>query len=253
MTDLVWLLPTAFGVGTLIGAVGIGGILLIPALVAFAGLPIHAAMATALFTFAFTGVAGTVMFQRRGSIDWVVTRPVVIGAVFFAFLGAWVNSLTGPGALALILAAIIVFAGVYTLARWHGMPAPAFDGRPRAQQALLLALGAIAGFGSGLTGVGGPALSVPLMVLFGFPALSSIGASQVIQIVAAASGTLGNLKYGRIDFGIAAEVTLLEIAGVLLGARIVHAVNAELLRKFVAVLCVAVGIGLMARELGWFR
>ena len=89
------------------------------------------------------------------------------------------------------------------------------------------------------------------MVLFGFPALTSIGTSQVIQIVAAASGTLGNLQYGAIDFGIAATVTLLEIAGVLLGTHIAHAVNAGLLRKFVAVLCVVVGIALLARELGW--
>jgi uncharacterized membrane protein YfcA len=210
-------------------------------------------MATALFTFAFTGVTGTIMFQRRGSIDWGVTRPVLLGAVFFAFIGAWVNSFTGPGALALILAAVIIFAGVYTLARWHGMPQPPFAGRPAAQRVLLLALGAIAGFGSGLTGVGGPALSVPLMVLCGFPALTSIGTSQVIQIVAAVSGTLANLKYGAIDYSVAATVTLLEIAGVLVGARIVHAVNANLLRKFVALLCVAVGLGLMGRELGWFR
>ena len=251
MTDIVWLLLAAIGVGTLIGAVGIGGILLIPALTAFAGLPIHVAMATALFTFAFTGITGTVMFQRRGSIDWVVTRPVLIGAILFAFAGAWVNSLTGPGALAVILAAIIIFAGVYTLAAWHGMPEPAFHARKQAQQILLLALGAITGFGSGLTGVGGPALSVPLMVLCGFPALTSIGTSQVIQIVAAASGTLGNLQFGAIDFGVATTVTLLEIAGVLLGAHIAHAVNAGLLRKFVAVLCVVVGIVLLARELGW--
>ena len=227
--------------------------MLIPALSAFAGLSIHAAMATALFTFAFTGVTGTIMFQRRGSIDWSVTRPVLLGAVFFAFVGAWVNSLTGPGALALILAGLIIFAGVYTLARWHGMPEPAFTGHPRAQNFLLLGLGAIAGFGSGLTGVGGPALSVPLMVLCGFPALTSIGTSQVIQIVAAVSGTLANLKYGTIDYGVAATVTLLEITGVFAGARIVHAVNADLLRKFVAVLCVAVGAWLMGRELGWFR
>ena len=236
--------------GTLIGAVGIGGILLIPALTAFAGLPIHAAMATALFTFAFTGITGTVMFQRRGSIDWAITRPVLIGALLFAFVGAWVNSVTGPGALAFMLAAIIIFAGVYTLATWHGIPEPALHGRKHAQHMLLLALGAIAGFGSGLTGVGGPALSVPLMVLFGFPALTSIGTSQVIQIVAAASGTLGNLKYGTIDLGIAATVTLLEVAGVLLGARIAHAINANLLRKFVAVLCIVVGFALIARELG---
>ncbi len=253
LPDLYWLLVIAFAVGTLIGAVGIGGILLIPALSVFAGLSIHAAMATALFTFAFTGIAGTLMFQRRGSINWTVTRPVLAGAVFFAFVGAWVNSLTGPGALALILAGIIIFAGVYTLARWHGIPHAAFDGRPRAQSTLLLVLGAVAGFGSGLTGVGGPALSVPLMVLCGFPALTSIGTSQVIQIVAAVSGTLANLQYGTIDYGVAATVTLLEIAGVLLGARIVHAVDAELLRKFVAVLCIVVGAGLLARELGWFR
>lgn len=227
--------------------------MLIPALTAFAGLPIHAAMATALFTFAFTGVTGTVMFQRRGSIDWIITRPVLLGAVFFAFIGAWVNSLTGPGMLAILLAAVIIFAGVYTLATWRGIPRPAFHDRKRAQGLLLLALGAVAGFGSGLTGVGGPALSVPLMVLFGFPALTSIGTSQVIQIVAAVSGSLANLRYGTIDFHVAATVTVLEIAGVLLGARIVHAVNADLLRKFVAILCIVVGAGLVARELGWFR
>lgn len=252
LTVSIWLLLTAFGVGTLIGAVGIGGILLIPALAAFAHLPIHTAMATALFTFAFTGAAGTVAFQRRGSIDWGVTRPVVIGATVFAFAGAWVNSLTGAGALAVILAGVIVFAGVYTLAAWHGMPQPALHGRHRAQQMLLLALGAIAGFGSGLTGVGGPAISVPLMVMCGFAALTSIGTSQVIQIVAAVSGTLGNLRYGTIDFGIALVLTVLEMAGVLLGARIVHAINAEILRKLVAVLCIVVGAALAGREFGWF-
>jgi hypothetical protein len=253
VSDLACLLLTAFGVGALIGAVGIGGILLIPALSAFAGLSIHAAMATALFTFTFTGITGTIEFQRRGSIDWVVTRPVLVGAVLFSFIGAWVNSLTGSGALAFILAGLIVFAGVYTLATWHGMRAPALHGQPRAQQMLLLGLGATAGFGSGLTGVGGPALSVPFMVLCGFPALTSIGTSQVIQIAAALSGTLGNLKYGAIDFRVAATVTLLEIAGVLVGARVVHAVNANLLRKFVALLCIVVGVGLIVRELGWFN
>jgi hypothetical protein len=253
LTDFAWLLVSAFGVGTLIGAVGVGGILLIPALTAFAGLPIHAAMATALFTFGFTGVAGTVLFQRRGSIDWRVTRPVLMGAVLFGFIGAWVNSIAGPGLLAVLLAGIIIFAGVYTLARWHAVPQPVLSGRNRAQAVLLLTLGAIAGFGSGLTGVGGPALSVPLMVLCGFPALTAIGTSQVIQIVAAVSGTVGNLTYGTVDFGVAATVTVLEIAGVVLGARIVHAVNADILRKFVAVLCITVGIALLGRALGWFR
>jgi uncharacterized membrane protein YfcA len=248
MYDLACLLLAAFGVGTLIGAVGIGGVLLIPALAAFAALPIHTAMATALFTFIFTGITGTVMFQRRGSIDWTVTRPVLLSALPCAFAGAWGNSLVQPKMLALLLAAIIIFAGIYTLTGWHASRRPAYHGRKRAQQLLLLAVGAIAGFGSGLTGVGGPVLSVPLMVLCGFPVLTSIGAGQVIQIVAAASGTAGNLKYGSVDFNTAAAITLLLIAGVLVGVRIAHAVNAGVLRKFVALLCIAVAVVLIARQ-----
>lgn len=253
MPDLVWLLAIAFGVGGLIGAVGIGGVLLIPALVVFAALPIQTAMATSLFTFMFTGIAGTVMFQRRGSIDWRVTRPVLVSAVLFAFLGAWVNSIARPAALALILAGVILFAGAYTLSTRDGTRKTLFDNNTRSQRIVLLAIGAIAGFGSGLTGVGGPALSVPLMVLCGFPALVSIGVSQAIQIVAAASGTLGNLRYGSIDFGIAATVTLLELAGVFVGVRLAHAVDSAVLRNFVAILCLVVGTALIVHELGGFQ
>ena len=57
-------------VGFLIGAVGIGGVLLIPALVAVSGLTPHQSSATALFTFMFTGVLSSFLFQRKGSIDW---------------------------------------------------------------------------------------------------------------------------------------------------------------------------------------
>ena len=251
MLELICLLLAAFGVGTLIGTVGIGGILLIPALTAFAGLGIQEAMATALFTFAFTGITGTVMFQRRGSIDWRVTIPVCAGAIPFAFLGAWLNSLTGPTALALLLAAVIIFAGIHTLATWRGPRDPAFHGDRGLQRALLTAIGAVSGLGSGWTGVGGPALSVPLMVLFGFAALPSIGASQVIQIIAALSGTLGNLNFGTINFPVAAAVTLLEIAGVYVGARIAHAVSPGPLKRFVAWLCIAVGAFLIVRAMGF--
>ena len=245
--ELLWLALAALAVGTLIGAVGIGGILLIPALTAFAGLGIHEAMATALFTFIFTGITGTALFQRRGSIDWRITVPVCAGALLFAFLGAWANAHTSAKALGLALAGIIIFAGVYTLASLREARVAALHQRPAAQRALLAGIGATAGFGSGLTGVGGPALSVPLMVLFGFPALTAIGTSQVIQIIAALSGTLGHLQFGTINFTLAAWLTVLEIAGVFAGTYIVHAVNANVLRKFVALLCIAVGVFLIAR------
>jgi len=246
---LALLLAVSFVVGTLIGAVGIGGILLIPALAALAHLTIHEAAATALFTFLFTGLLGTHLFQRRGSVDWEMALPVCGGAAVSGFFGAWLNSRLHAPQLAVILAGLIIFAGVYTLRSWHGSARPPFEKRKRPQQVLLAGIGAVAGFGSGLTGVGGPALSVPIMVLFGFPALPAIGVSQPIQILAAISGTIGNLKYGAINYAIALPITVSEIAGVMLGVHIVHSINAQVLRRFVAVLCIVVGTGLMVHAL----
>lgn len=246
---MIWLLSVAVLVGILIGAVGVGGILLIPALNLLTSLSIQASMATALFTFIFTGIVGTCLFQQRGSIGWSITLPLCAGGALFGFVGAWTNALLDAQLLALILALLIVFAGVYTLCSGGSRQAAAFQDRPRLQRVLLFGIGAVTGFGSGLTGVGGPALSVPMMVMFGFPTLAAIGASQVIQILAAVSGSIGHLAQGHVDLRLAALLTAFEVAGVWLGVQVGHAVDARLLRHAVGVLCVLVGAALVVRAL----
>ena len=236
-------------VGLFIGAVGVGGILLIPALHGLTPLSLQASMGTALFTFIFTGIVGTVMFQRRGSIDWRLTVPMCVGGAVFGAVGAWANSRLDARLLGFLLAALIVLAGVYTLFGGRGPRHAAFEGRPRMQRALLVLIGAITGFGSGLTGVGGPAVSVPIMVLLGFPTLGAIGASQVIQILAALSGSAGYLWRDRVDLQLAAGLLLFEVAGVWLGVQLAHRVDARHLRRAVAVLCIAVGSVLLVRAL----
>mgnify|MGYP002712919292 CR=1 FL=1 len=246
---IAWLLAISLVVGMLIGAVGIGGILLIPALNILGGLTIQEAMATALFTFIFTGVIGAVLFQRRGSIDWHITVPLCIGAAIFGFFGAWANAKINAHGLSLILSSIIVFAGIYTFFTKSRSKLLFFQNSRRLQLLLLAGVGAVVGFGSGLTGVGGPAISVPLMILLGFPTLSTIGASQVVQILAAVSGTAGNLRFGSINYELAVMCTIFEVVGVVMGVRIVHAMNAQILRSCVGVLCILVGAGLMIRTL----
>src|SRR5947209_4862909 len=175
---MLFLLVVSLAVGISIGAVGIGGILLIPALATLGHLGVHEAMATALFTFFFTGVLGAWLFQKRGSVEWRLTIPVCIGALLLGFAGAWANSRLDAVSLTMILAAIIVAAGVNAL-RPHAVDRqPALQAHPAAQQGLLAGIGGFVGFGSGLTGVGGPAICVPVMVLFGFAPLATIGVSQ---------------------------------------------------------------------------
>lgn len=234
-------------VGTLIGTVGVGGILLIPALGAFAGLHTHMAMGTALFSFIFTGILGTWLYHRRGSIDWEVTIPLCLGALLFGYFGSLVNASAPVRLLNLLLAAIIIFAGIYAIKPHKDRPATA-PASKNTRRARLLAIGAAVGFGSGLTGVGGPVLSVPIMVAFGFNPLTSIAASQVVQITAAFSGSIGNFNSGFINFSVAWWITLIELAGVAMGVTLAHKASGPLLKKIVSVVCIVVGVYIFIRS-----
>jgi uncharacterized membrane protein YfcA len=235
-------------VGMLIGTVGVGGVLMVAYLALFAGLSIHEAAATSLFSFLFTGILGTVLYQRRGSIDWRISLPVCAAALVFGFCGAAVAARIDPRPLALVIALIIVGAGLYVL-----FPVKASsqfrDGRGWREQTLLASVGAASGFGSGLSGAGGPIFSVPLMVILRYVPLTAVAASQVLQIFAAASGSLENLRHGFIDWGAAAVITVFELAGVALGVRLAHAASALALRRLAGALCIASGGFLLARSL----
>src|SRR5690606_17428119 len=56
--------------GALIGCVGIGGVIIVPALVYLLDVPIHVAIAAAMFAFLLSGVVGTAVFARNRSIRW---------------------------------------------------------------------------------------------------------------------------------------------------------------------------------------
>ncbi|WP_243310059.1 sulfite exporter TauE/SafE family protein [Fundidesulfovibrio agrisoli] len=240
----------AFFVGVLIGTVGIGGILLIPAIAAFTGMDTHEAMATALFSFIFTAVIGTYMFHRKGSIDWLIAMPICAGALVFGYLGALVNSRVNVLWLNTALALVIIFAGAYVLKPASGSGPFAFDRRSPMHLALLGSIGAVVGFISGLTGVGGPVLSVPIMVVLGFAPITAVATGQVIQVAAAGSGTVGNLIHGIIDFGAASWLTVVQLAGLIIGIRFAHSIRSRHLRTLVAVVCIGVGGFLLARSLG---
>jgi len=210
----------------------------------FSGLTIHQAAATSLFSFLFTGILGTWLYQRRGSIDWRISLPVCAGALVFGFLGALAASRVDPRPLTIIIALVIIAAGVYVFC-----PVKPREGRARGERWLLGSLGAASGFGSGFSGAGGPLFSVPLMVILGYVPLSAVATSQVLQIVAATSGSLENIRHGFVHWETAALITVFELLGLILGVRLAHVASALVLRRLAGALCVITGGLLLARSL----
>ena len=64
--------------GALVGTVGIGGVLLVPALVLIGGLAVHEATPIATLSFLFTGIAGSLAYARQRRIR-LVDRKMAAG------------------------------------------------------------------------------------------------------------------------------------------------------------------------------
>ncbi len=160
--------------GLLIGTVGIGGILLAPMLVYIAGIDLHLAMATSSLSFLFAGIAGTVAYTRKGTISWKMVGWLGVGVVPAALLGARANVTLQAGVLTVILSTLIVASGLNALL-WKPLT---IKGSFRANRFVLVSIGLAAGFGSALTGTGGPVLLLPILIFINVPALAAIGVSQ---------------------------------------------------------------------------
>lgn len=244
--ELASMLVAALVVGLLIGCVGIGGVLLTPALVYVGGLDFHLAAATSMWAFLFAGAAGTSIYSRPGSIDWRLAAWLGVGVVPAAFAGAGANTVLPEGLLMALLAGLMVLTGADALMR-----GPVVEQEARRFGATtLLAVGALVGFGSALTGTGGAVLLVPILLLLRAPVLASVGAAQAVALPVVIFSTVGYVLYGSVDFVLGTAVGLVAAVGVVFGARIAHAVPAAVLRRVVAMALLCAGL-LIAAQTVW--
>ncbi len=247
MAAFLTLALIALIVGFFCGCTSIGGILLIPAIVLLSSLDIHQAMATALFSFALMSVLGTWLHHRKGSINWRQAVPMCCGAMLCGYAGAKANTLFSPDWLRFILAGLILFAGISTLCPSANIRFDATTRSTRVQSLILFFLGAFVGFMAGLTGVGGPVLSVPFMIGMGFSPLYSIAIGQPLQVVAGTSGSIANILSGSIDYAMAMWMTFLELFGFYIGIIAAYRMNSQGLRKIISCLCILTSVYLFFR------
>ena len=237
------LLALAVGVGVLIGAVGIGGILLSPILAFVGGWDLHLAIGTSVWSFLFTGLVATVLYARHGSIDWRLVRWLIVGIVPASVLGALANALLSATVLTAILALACVTTGLVALARPLSSERSLDSLRPTA----LIGIGLAVGFASALSGAGGAAVLMPILLALRIPALAAIGASQAIQLPVAGFATLGYAPAGRVDFVLGGALGIAEVVGVVLGTRVAHAASPQRLRRLTAYAVIGAGGVILAR------
>ncbi len=228
----------AGGVG--ITAVGPGGVLPTIGLFALTGLSPAQVAGTAIVTHIATGALGTAAYTRSGQLrerDTRRTALILAGTALLGTpLGVIAGTLVSKHMFAVALGGVVAAAAGFLWYRARRPDAALFVHPPTT---LVVALGLAVSAVSGIVGIGGPMLTVPLLAAVGLPLLRSLACAQAQSVVIATMGTLGYLIHGTIDWPLAALVGVPELAGVFVGWKIAHALPSRALRNIlITTLCV---------------
>lgn len=233
--------------GLLAGLLGVGGgIVLVPVLVwvlQATGFPpaitMHMAVATSLATIVFTSVSSARAHDRRGAVDRRVLLLWGPGIVAGAFAGGLAARAIDPGGLktvfgivALLIAANLATPRIFVLA--PDLPA---------SRAPNWAMGGIIGVFSALMGIGGGAMSVPLLTAFSIDIRRAVGTAATFGFVIAVPATVGfmisgwsvpdrpPLSLGYVNLIAVAVILPFSTAAAPLGAKLAHWANPVWIRR----------------------
>lgn len=240
-----------FGGGMLAGMFGVGGgIVMVPMLVALAGMPQRRASSTSLLAIVPIAGAAALSYAHSGSVDPVAGMVLLVGGVLGGQLGGRVLPRVRVAALRIgfgilsLLTAVRLFLPVAS--------AGTVDLEPRGWALLLLA-GLASGMLAALLGIGGGIIMVPALVLLaGADADTARGTSLLVVIGTALTATIPLTRAGFVDVRAALVVGLLGVPAGLLGGLLGQRMHGDTALMAFAGLLVYSGVRVLVQGLrGW--
>jgi len=245
----ILLVLLGFFAGMLGSLTGIGGgVLLAPILALYFGIPIREAVGTSLVAVITTSAASSSVHLQRHTTDIRLGMTLELATAFGAALMAYLVGYFNRNALEGLFAAFLLYSSITILSRGGKVKAgdesaPAFNGEtvipPYEPRNYPLGLGAslVAGGFSGLLGIGGGPIKVPVMYIFmGVPLMVATATSNFMVGVTAAASAMVYYRRGDILVDYAAPLAVGVFLGSLLGARLAPRIRT----KYVVYLLVAI-------------
>jgi uncharacterized membrane protein YfcA len=218
LTQLLLLAILGICGGVLSGLVGVGGgIVFVPALLYVAGWNITEAVAASLAIIVFSSLSGTIRNARsENPVEWRTAGLLSLAVAPSTLIGVGISRVSPDVVVELAFAALLL-ALAYPTAR--GRSESTSGGK--IPVALVLLAGVGIGALSGLVGVGGGVLMVPLMVLgMGLTTKTAVSTSLAVVLSAGLVGALGYIAIGVVDLSELPPLIVGAIIGAWIGVRL---------------------------------
>ena len=198
---IIALLMTGIGVGFASGLLGVGGcFIMIPvqywiltASGVDATVAIRVAFGTNLLVVLPTAISGAVGHSRKGAVLWKVGAVLGVTGAFSSLVGGYVAAHL-PGKILTTVFGLAILAGAI---RMLTAKPPRVEEEPTKSILSYFLWGAPLGFASGLIGIGGGVLMVPVMVvMLKFRMHQAVGTSTAMMIFTSIGGVFSYIMEG---------------------------------------------------------
>lgn len=253
-----WILLVTIGLaaGTLGALIGLGGgIIIVPALLYLGQFSSvidevtpQIAVGTSLVIMIFTGLSSTLAYLKQKTVDYKSGLIFFIGSGPGSIVGAWINKSLHTKTFNIYFGMFIIFIALLLMVKNKIKPI-----KRKRERGILrtytdqngntyeygfrtivgIAIAFVVGFTSGLFGIGGGALMVPVMILiFQFPPHVAVATSMFMIFLSSLVGSVTHISLGHVNWLYAFAL----IPGAWFGAKLGAYTNTKLKSNTVVVI-----------------
>lgn len=261
---------TAAAAGLLGSLLGLGGgIIIVPALTLLFGYPMQEAIGASLVAVIATSTGSASYYVEEGVSN--VRLGLILGVVtsLGGLVGAMIAVYTDQYILALLFGLMLLYTAYYMIRSNDSAgicpigPSGAFDlscsyaeGEEKVEYGVKnlgkgMAGSLVGGVESGMLGVGGGVVNVPVMRLWmGVPMRAACATSNYMIGITALAGAIVYFQFGLIMAGLAAIVAIGVFCGSLVGSRLSKRLQGKALKTVFSVVLVSVAALMFLKAMG---
>ena len=239
-----------------------GGVLYVPILI-FSKIQIYDAASTSLSVIFITSISAFFVFLKNKLVDWKLALFIDPPTDLMAFVGGYYSAYFSESIIKSILVLALILAGILmirkeksesvksTRKKWWIWNRKFNERHYDVNLMITLPITASIGLVSGMVGITGGIVKVPLMVLFcGVPMDIAIATSTVMVAVTALFGLFGHILVGHFDWNMVVFLGIAAFIGGQVGSRLSIKSDKKRLKKIFGCVLIIIAVKIFFDVLG---